>query len=72
MSCTTVKSVLEIPYNSLGLSANSRNAIQERSEREGLFVTDVAVSDRVLRGVAVLILARAVHRLLQHERASQS
>ena len=32
------------------MSVNSRNAIQERSEREGLFVTDVAVSDRVLTG----------------------
>ena len=70
--CTTVKSLLGMPYTIRGLSVNNRNAIQERSEREGLFVTDVAVSDRVLRGVAILILARAVHRLLPHERASQS
>ena len=42
--CTTVTSVLEIPCTIRGLSVNNRNAIQGRSEREGLFVTDVAES----------------------------
>ena len=51
MSFTVVKNVLEIPYNIHGLSVNSRNAIQGRSEREGLFVTDVAESSiDVMRG----------------------